>query len=193
MNTATISTGIPGCDQLVLPAHTDDRGAFIKTFSLSSFRTKGWETDFVETFFTTSGQNVLRGMHLQAPPADQAKLVYCLSGSVMDVVLDLRRGSPRFGQFAVIELSADRHNAVYLPRGVAHGFYVRTAPAIMMYHVTAEYVPALDTGIAWDSFGAPWPTSSPIVSSRDRNLPTLAEFDSPFEFSPASQDKVLTF
>jgi dTDP-4-dehydrorhamnose 3,5-epimerase len=166
-----VYTCIPGCYEIEFTAHQDARGSFINTSSVSRFRELGLETNFVETCHSISHANVLRGMHLQLPPACQAKLIYCLSGSVMDVALDVRTGA-----FAVFELSAERHTAAYLPRGMAHGFYVRQAPAVLCYHMTPERAPALETGIAWNSFGAPWPVETPLVSAKDAALPPLSEF-----------------
>ncbi len=140
-------------------------------------------TDFAENFFTISGEKVLRGMHFQMPPADHAKLVYCVAGAVMDVGLDLRVGSPTFGEHFVIELSAERNNAVYMPEGVAHGFYVREGPAVMIYNVGSEHSPTLDAGILWQSFGACWPEDAPVISARDSRLPALSEFQSPFRYT----------
>lgn len=177
------ATPIPGCWEIHYLAHSDPRGDFVKTYRSSTFAEHHLETDFAEVFYTVSADNVLRGMHIQLPPADGSKLVYCVTGAVMDVALDLRRGSPTFGRHAVIELEANKHNAVYLSRGIAHGFYVRKAPALMVYHITAEYAPHLDTGIAWNSFGAPWPNSAPLVSVRDASLPSLRDFNSPFHYA----------
>jgi dTDP-4-dehydrorhamnose 3,5-epimerase len=170
--------------------HRDFRGTFVKTFQRSKFAALGLESEFVEAFCSASGENVLRGMHFQLPPADGAKLVVCLSGSVMDVALDLRRGSPAYGRAAVMELSATKCSAAYLPAGVAHGFYVRDAPALLSYSVTTEYQAALDTGIAWNSFGFEWPCSKPRLSPRDSRLPSFEDFDSPFEFLPEKEVQV---
>jgi dTDP-4-dehydrorhamnose 3,5-epimerase len=171
-----LTTKLPGCFEVRFTAHCDDRGLLVKTTQVSAFREFGLETGFAETLYSVSGENVLRGMHLQLAPAQQAKLIYCVSGSVMDVALDLRPDSEACGTFAVIELSGSTHNAAYLPAGVAHGFYVRSAPAILCYHITSEHAPGCDAGVAWDSFGAPWPTSTPLVSRRDSDLPPLTEF-----------------
>ncbi len=94
-------------------------------------------------------------MHFQEPPADHAKLVYCISGAICDIALDLRVSSPTYGQNEIHELTADANNAVYLPRGIAHGFLVRNGPASILYHVTTEHDPVHDAGILWNSFGAP--------------------------------------
>jgi len=180
---------IPGCYEVQLPVHSDTRGSFVKTVVSSQLSKRGLETSFVETFYTVSGANVLRGMHLQLPPADHAKFVYCVTGDVMDVCLDVRRGSPAFGRHIVIELAPARNNAIYLPRGVAHGFYVRQAPAIIVYHVTSEHEPQLDSGIAWNSFGAPWPSDSPVLSARDAALVPLHRFASPFRFPDCDAER----
>jgi dTDP-4-dehydrorhamnose 3,5-epimerase len=173
---------IPGCFEISFPAHPDKRGVFVKTFQSSFFRARGFEADFSEMFYTVSSENVLRGMHVQLPPAAHAKFVYCATGKILDVTLDLRRGSPTYGKHVTIELSPEARNGVFLPRGIAHGFCVTKAPALVIYHVTSEHSPNHDTGIAWNSFGANWPTNSPVISARDEALPSLAQFKSPFVF-----------
>jgi dTDP-4-dehydrorhamnose 3,5-epimerase len=171
---------LPGCYIVQFPVFHDDRGHFVKTIQSSAFEEQGLEGNFRECFYTTSFPNVLRGMHFQTPPRDHAKLLYCTAGSIYDVALDLRLGSPTYGRHEVYELSTTASNAVYLPRGIAHGFFVREAPAVMVYHVTSEHDPEHDAGIRWDSFGAAWPVDEPIVSQRDRSFVSLEEFESPF-------------
>jgi dTDP-4-dehydrorhamnose 3,5-epimerase len=173
-----------GCFLVKFPNFRDHRGLFVKSFQRSAFEQHGLECDFTESFYTESGENVLRGMHFQTPPADHSKLVYCMSGAIHDVALDLRVGSPTFGEHEAYDLSAEHNNAVYLPRGMAHGFLVRTAPAVVVYEVTSEHNPERDTGIRWDSFGAIWPQNSPVISARDEALTPFAQFDSPFRFDP---------
>ena len=179
-----IECRLPGCFLIDFPAFRDHRGLFVKSFQQSAFRQHGLECDFIESFYTESGENVLRGMHFQVPPADHAKLVYCISGAICDMAVDLRVGSPTFGEHEAYELSAEYNNAAYLPRGMAHGFFVRSAPAVVVYQVTSEHSPAHDTGIRWNSFGATWPQSAPVVSVRDEALPPFVQFDSPFRFDP---------
>jgi dTDP-4-dehydrorhamnose 3,5-epimerase len=174
---------IEGCLELRCKVFRDSRGEFVKSYSESIFSSLGVDVRFVETFYTVSEARVLRGMHFQLPPADHAKLVYCIDGAIMDVGLDLRKDSATFGKHEVVRLSAEARNAYFLPRGMAHGFYVLKAPAVVMYHVTSEHNPSLDAGIAWNSFGADWPDSSPVLSQRDANFQSLAEFDSPFRVS----------
>jgi dTDP-4-dehydrorhamnose 3,5-epimerase len=178
-----LGTGIPGCYEIGFPVHADARGYFVKTFQHSVFSGSPLLTGFTETFYTVSGRDVIRGMHFQVPPADHAKFVYCVSGAVMDVALDVRLGSPSYGRHVVVELDADRHNGAYLDAGVAHGFCVRKAPAVLLYHMTAEYAPAFDRGIRWNSFGVAWPVASPVISARDENLPLLQDFETPFVYA----------
>ena len=176
------ATSIPGCHVLQLPVSEDVRGSFNKVFQHSIFSTHQLETNFREVFFTVSNAGVLRGMHVQLPPSDHAKLVYCVAGEVIDVVLDLRRHSPTFGQYASFQIGGTSGLAIYIPPGLAHGFFVSAGPAIMMYHVSSEHDPARDAGIHWGSFGMAWPSRQPIVSARDSALPELREFVTPFDF-----------
>lgn len=175
-----IQSRIAGCVALEYPVWKDQRGSFIKTFNKSLFQSLELEADFTECFYSISEQRVLRGMHFQRPPADQAKLIYCLGGRILDVALDLRRNSPTMGECATFELSADCYSALYLPRGIAHGFYVRESPAMVVYHVSSEYDPICDSGIHWNSFGFDWPDKDPILSSRDSAFVHLKDFESPF-------------
>lgn len=172
----------PGCF-LVIPRVTDDaRGRFVKPFAYSQFTRYGLRTDFVEQFYSVSGPGVLRGMHFQLPPAHHAKLVYCIAGGINDVLLDLRRNSPNFGQYQTIPLSAATAHAIYIPSGIAHGFSVPegNGAATMVYNVTSEYSPEHDSGVLWSSFKCVWDLKSPILSARDAAFPSLADFTNPF-------------
>jgi len=173
---------LAGCFVVQFPIAHDYRGDFVKTIQESVFEEHGLEAGFKECFYSTSYENVLRGMHFQTPPSDHAKLVYCTAGAIYDMALDLRIGSPTYGQHEVYELSSKASNAVYLPRGIAHGFYVREGPAVMVYHVTSEHDAAHDAGIRWDSFDAAWPVQTPIVSARDASFGTFQDFKSPFQY-----------
>ncbi len=181
-NIQFVASKLAGCFVVQFPAFHDSRGFFVKAIQKSVFETHGLEADFTEVFYTTSYKDVLRGMHFQVPPSDHAKLVYCTSGSIYDVALDLRVGSPTYGEYEVYELSDRFNNAVYLPRGIAHGFYVREEPSVVVYHVTSEHNPAHDQGILWNSFGAPWPITDPIVSDRDSGFANFTSFKSPFRY-----------
>jgi dTDP-4-dehydrorhamnose 3,5-epimerase len=102
----------------------------------------------------------------------------------------MRLGSPTFGRFAVVELGAERRNGLYLPSGIAHGFHVQRAPAVMVYHVTSEHAPSFEAGVQWDSFGAPWRTQSPLLSPRDAALPRMEDFQPPFHFEPIANRRL---
>jgi dTDP-4-dehydrorhamnose 3,5-epimerase len=175
-----IHSALEGCFEIIPPTYHDERGRLVKIFNSSTFDKFGIESNFVESFYTVSGSRVLRGMHFQLPPSDHAKLVYCISGAVMDVGVDLRKNSPTFGNYASFEINNKLSNAVYLPRGVAHGFYVREAPAIVVYAVTSHYDPERDSGISWNSFGMTWPDINPVISKRDAQLIPFNSFKSPF-------------
>lgn len=178
------ATAIPGCFGLEFNSFQDARGSFVKIFRATSFRELGLESAFTESFYSTSAEGVLRGMHFQLPPADGAKLVYALWGEVLDVALDLRVGSPTFGTAIAMTLCPDRPMAAYIPRGVAHGFLATRGPATLVYSVSSEYDPALDSGIRWDSFGFDWPVITPQLSRRDQGFVDLHDFQSPFVYAP---------
>ena len=180
-----IETQLPGCYEIQPRVLSDARGCFVKTFHRELFSKHGLATEFSEVYHSMSRRGVLRGLHFQLPPHDHAKLVYCVMGQVLDVAVDLRVGSPSFGQFALFGLSADQANAVYLPTGLAHGFYTLSEQAVIVYQVTTVYVPSHDAGIRWDSVGIPWPNSTPILSERDNQFHELAEYASPFTFDAA--------
>ncbi|RJX16993.1 MAG: dTDP-4-dehydrorhamnose 3,5-epimerase [Desulforudis sp.] len=177
-----IPSFIPGCFEIQPTVLEDQRGLFVKTFHEQIFAQYGLETHFAEEYYSKSYQGVLRGLHFQVPPHDHAKLVYCLVGQVKDVVVDLRLGSPTYGKFASFILSAEKASMVYIPRGLAHGFYTLSDSATMVYKVTSVYSPPHDTGIRWDSVGIDWPSDNPIISERDRQFETFAAFNSPFRF-----------
>ncbi len=179
-----VATPIHGCWELRYRRFEDDRGCFVKTFHRDAFAAAGLETDFAEEYYSVSRRGVLRGLHFQTPPMDHAKLVYATAGAVLDVVLDLRVGSPTYGHHHMLELSAAASNALYVPKGLGHGFYVREGEAVLVYKVTSIHSSEHDQGIRWDSAGIPWPDRAPILSERDRGLPGLLEFNSPFRYEP---------
>jgi dTDP-4-dehydrorhamnose 3,5-epimerase len=182
-----VATALPGVVELRPVVVRDWRGTFAKTFHRDLFAAHGLRTDFVEEYYSVSHARVLRGLHFQLPPHDHAKLVYCAEGSVLDVALDLRVGSPTFGEHVRRELDAVAGLCLYLPPGLAHGFYVLQAPAIMVYNQTSVYVHSHDAGVRWDSAGIAWPDADPVLSDRDRDFPALADFRSPFTFTPAAR------
>ena len=183
----TIGINIPGCFEIHPDVLKDERGTFVKTYHQDIFGKHGLTTDFVEEYYSYSNKRVLRGFHFQLPPHDHIKLVYCVSGIIMDAIVDLRKGSPTYKKYAFFELSGEKANALYLGKGVAHAFYVLSDFAIVMYKVTSVYAPEYDTGILWNSAGVPWPDDMPILSKRDKTFPPLGQFESPFIY-PGNKD-----
>lgn len=173
---------IPGVYRIQHAKFQDDRGGLLKVFAASSFEAHGLQSIFPECFFSTSGRNVVRGMHFQMPPHDHEKLVSVPAGTVVDVVLDIRKDSPTYGRHEAVTLGAEEASSMYIPRGVAHGFAALTDGAMVHYLQSSERVSESESGIHFDSFGMKWPVESPIVSHRDKLLCPLSEFDSPFEF-----------
>ena len=175
-----VPTELPGLQLIRPPVFRDQRGSFVKTFHADQFRELGLNFEPREEFFSTSGRSVLRGMHFQLPPAAHAKLVYCLLGSVLDVVLDLRKNSPTFGRSCARELSAANREMFFIPAGFAHGFLSLEDNTTMVYQTSTVHSPAHDAGVRWDSFGFDWPVKVPVLSERDKNFPALCDFSSPF-------------
>jgi dTDP-4-dehydrorhamnose 3,5-epimerase len=175
-------TPIPGCLEISPRVFSDNRGKFVKVFHRQWFRNHGLHTEFEEEFYSTSSRGVVRGLHFQIPPNEQVKLVYCIAGTVMDIVVDIRKGSPSYGQHAVFELSAERANIIYIPAGLAHGFCVLSEHAIMVYNTSTVHSPECDIGIRWDSVGVNYPDIPVVISKRDQNFPSLEGFESPFTF-----------
>lgn len=174
-------SSLNGALVLDLPAFSDDRGVFVKTFHDTLFRDAGIEFILRESYFSHSVKDVIRGMHFQLPPHQHSKIVFCPQGAILDVIVDLRKGSPTYGKYDSQILSAANHKAFYIPEGFAHGFKSLTDDAITYYLVSSVYSREHDTGIRYDSFGMEWDVVSPIISSRDQSFLPLNEFDSPFE------------
>ncbi len=161
-------------------ARRDSRGSLVKTIEEDVFSRHGIPTRFAEQYYSVSENNVLRGLHFQIPPHNHYKLVTCVEGEVFDVIVDLRKGSG-YGHHQSFELKGDRGDSVFVPSGCAHGFYVRSKSAIVLYNASTLHVTSHDTGIRWDSAGILWPSTAPIVSDRDAALVPFAEFNSPFD------------
>lgn len=175
-------TSLTGCFELIPNKFTDHRGSFLKTFHSPEFEELGIDVNFQEEFFTRSHKGVIRGLHFQAPPYDHSKLVCCVNGEVLDVVVDLRLGSPTYGGVASVNLSAEVGNMLFIPRGFAHGFKAITSDAVMFYKVETVHEPAADSGILWSSIDFEWQIAAPIVSQRDNSFEALEEFKSPFHY-----------
>ena len=175
-----LNTKIKDCYYLETPIKNDNRGSFHKIYHNSSFSFQGLELSFKEQYFTVSNKNVLRGMHFQLPPYDNSKLITCLSGRVLDVILDLRVNSPSYMKYDSFELIGKNKQAILIPSGIAHGFISLEDNSEMLYSTTCEYDFDHDKGILWSSFGFDWPCQSPILSERDQNQVMANDFKSPF-------------
>jgi dTDP-4-dehydrorhamnose 3,5-epimerase len=177
-----IPSGINGCYEIDINILNDPRGRFVKVFHADEFKKNGLETEFLEEYYSVSHKRVIRGLHFQAPPDDHVKMVYCVQGEVFDVVLDLRVGSPTYNEIRTFNLSAAKGNAIYIPKGLAHGFCVLSESATLIYKVSTVYSQQFDMGIHWSSAGVNWPISNPILSDRDLSFKRLTEFQSPFVY-----------
>ena len=164
----------------------DARGYFFESFSQKEFEEKVRKIAFVQDNESISSYGVMRGLHFQLPPFTQSKLVRCVKGKVLDVAVDIRKGSPSFGKHASVELSEDNHRQFFVPRGFAHGFAVLSETAVFQYKCDNFYAPQADGGISIldDSLGIDWklPTDKVILSEKDTKHPLLKDFDSPFKY-----------
>ena len=162
----------------------DKRGYFLESYNQKKFERVFGEVLFIQDNESKSSKGVLRGLHFQKPPFDQAKLVRCIKGKVLDVVVDLRNRSATYGQHFSIELSCENKKQLFVPRGFAHGFLVLSDSAIFAYKVDNIYAPDYDSGICWNDpkLNIPWGVdeSEIIVSKKDSKLPFFLEFKSPF-------------
>lgn len=187
-----IQTDIEGVLIIAPRVFDDARGYFIESFSQREFDDKvapilGHSVHFVQDNESMSSYGVMRGLHFQRPPFTQSKLVRCVKGAVLDIAVDIRKGSPTFGRHVAVELTEDNHRQFFIPRGFAHGFAVLSDTAIFQYKCDEFYHPEADGGISIQdpSLGIDWriPAEKAILSEKDTKHPTLAEFDSPFNIN----------
>ncbi|MBX3701199.1 MAG: dTDP-4-dehydrorhamnose 3,5-epimerase [Dokdonella sp.] len=171
-----IKTALPGCVVIEPLVHGDARGFFYESFHAGKFAAAGLDLDFVQCNVSRSAHGVLRGLHYQWPQP-QGKLVNVLEGEVYDVAVDIRVGSPSFGQWVAAILSADNKRHFWIPEGFAHGFVVLSAQATFSYQCTALYDRDADAAIRWNDarIGVDWPLAQPLLSDKDQRAPLLAE------------------
>jgi len=164
----------------------DERGYFLESFNLACFQENIGFVEFVQDNESKSSKGVLRGLHYQKPPFNQAKLVRCIEGRVLDVAVDIRKGSPTYGKHVAIELSGENKKQVFVPKGFAHGFSVLSESAVITYKVDNRYAPKYDAGIRFDdeALQIDWglPQEEVQLSEKDKNLPSFKDLDSPFNF-----------
>lgn len=181
-----IKTGIEGLLILEPRIFQDARGYFFESFSQREFEEKVGPVHFVQDNESMSTYGVMRGLHFQRPPYTQSKLVRCVSGAVLDVAVDIRQGSPTYGQHVAVELTAENHRQFFIPKGFAHGFAVLSETAVFQYKCDEFYHPEADAGISIldESLGIDWriPMDKAILSDKDTRHGMLADFQSPFTY-----------
>jgi dTDP-4-dehydrorhamnose 3,5-epimerase len=175
-----IPTPIGGCVEIIPRIFEDERGRFIKLFHQDFFMQHQLNPVYEEQYYSVSSHRVLRGLHFQIPPHAHVKLVSCISGSILDVVVDLRRNSATFKKVSSLELNAQKGNMLYVPEGLAHGFYVLSSQCIFLSMNSRKFSAECDSAIYWDSIGFTWPDRDPVVSEKDKNAIPLNSFISPF-------------
>ena len=182
-----IKTALEGVVIIEPRVFEDPRGYFFESFSERDFNAQVREVRFVQDNESMSGYGVMRGLHFQRPPFTQSKLVRCVKGAVLDVAVDIRKGSPTYGRYVAVELTEDNHRQFFVPRGFAHGFAVLSDTAVFQYKCDNFYAPQADGGISIldDSLGIDWriPTDKAILSEKDTKHPLLKDFDSPFDIN----------
>lgn len=182
-----IKTAIEGVVIIEPRIFTDARGYFFESFSQKEFDEKVRPIRFVQDNESKSSYGVMRGLHFQQPPFSQSKLVRCVKGRVLDVAVDIRKGSPTYGQHVAVELTEDNHRQFFVPRGFAHGFAVLSETAIFQYKCDNFYAPEADGGISIkdESLGIDWqiPMENAILSEKDIKHICLEDFDSPFDYN----------
>ena len=181
-----IKTDIEGVVIIEPKVFGDERGYFFESFSQREFDEKVGKIVFVQDNESKSCYGVLRGLHFQAPPFAQAKLVRCVRGRVLDVAVDIRKGSPTYGKHIACELSEDNHRMFFVPRGFAHGFSVLSEMAVFQYKCDNYYAPQSEGALQWDDkdLNINWLISekSVILSEKDKHHTLFKDFDSPFNF-----------
>ena len=180
-----IKTDIEGVVIIEPDVFGDSRGYFLESYSEKEFNSNVRQVRFVQDNESRSHYGVLRGLHFQKPPYAQSKLVRVVKGAVLDVAVDIRKGSPTFGKYVAVELSEDNHLQCFIPRGFAHGFSVLSDEVLFQYKCDNYYAPQSEGGIRWDdpNLNIDWqiPTDKVILSEKDTKHPLLKEFVSDFE------------
>jgi len=171
-----LETGLDGLTLIEPRVFGDERGFFVETFSRDAWRELGVDAEFVQHNHSRSSGGTLRGLHFQTSPG-QAKLLRCPRGSIFDVAVDLRKGSPTYGKWEGYVLDDEKHRQLYVPVGFAHGFCVLSEVADVTYLVSSLYDPDTEAGIRWDDpeVGVEWPVAEPLLSARDMEAPLLSE------------------
>jgi len=175
-------TRLPGLLIIDPNVFDDKRGYFFESYNAEVFRQAGLEMEFLQDNESCSGKGILRGLHFQEPPYEQGKLVRVARGGVMDVSVDIRKGSPTFGKWEAFELTEQNKRMVYIPPGFAHGFVTLEENTIFIYKCTNIYHKESENSIRWDDpdLNIDWGISEPVISDKDRTAPLFREMESPF-------------
>lgn len=175
-----IKSEIEDCFELMPRIFKDHRGISVKTFNEDLYKEIGITHKFAEDLMVTSHKGVLRGLHFQKPSYEQAKLIWCISGSIFDVAVDIRKNSSTYGQFVYFNIDSRKRNLVYIPAGFAHGYQVMEDNTTVYYKMSSVYSPEHEGGLHYSSLNIPWPIEEKIVSDKDIKMPKFNEFISVF-------------
>jgi dTDP-4-dehydrorhamnose 3,5-epimerase len=178
-------TDIPGVWIIEPNVFNDSRGYFLEAFKKAEFEKHIGKVDFIQDNESCSSVGTLRGLHYQLNPFSQAKLVRVIQGAVLDVAVDMRKGSPTFGKYVAVELRAENKRQLFIPQGFAHGFHVLADNTVFTYKVDNPYTPSHERSVRFDAFGIDWKITSPetlVMSEKDKNAPTLEKAEYNFKF-----------
>ncbi|MDR1161211.1 MAG: dTDP-4-dehydrorhamnose 3,5-epimerase [Tannerellaceae bacterium] len=178
-------TDIPGVWMIEPNVFNDSRGYFFEAFRKAEFEKHIGRVDFIQDNESCSSMGALRGLHYQLDPFSQAKLVRVIRGAVLDVAVDMRKGSPTFGKHVAVELTGENKRQLFIPQGFAHGFHVLADDTVFTYKVDNPYTPSHERSVHFDAFGIDWKIASPealVMSEKDKNAPALQKAEYNFEF-----------
>lgn len=180
-----LETTIPGLIIIEPDVFGDHRGYFKETYNAPAFKALGLDMVFIQDNLSYSRRGILRGLHFQAPPFDQGKLVSVLEGHVIDVAVDIRKGSPTYGQHVAVELTGENHRMFYVPPGFAHGFAVLSETCYFAYKCTNIYDRPSEGGLMWNdpALSIQWPVQDPVISDKDKDYIPFEQFQSPFTYT----------
>lgn len=179
---------ITGSYEVIFAPHRDDRGYFMRVYDEVAFREQGLVTNWAQEGHAWSARRgTLRGLHFQRPPCPETKQVQVVAGAVYDVLLDLRKNSPTFGQWEAVELRAGDSKALYVPAGCAQGYQTLEDRSLIVYRINEQYHPDLQAGVRWNdpTLAIPWPLQHPLVAPKDNQWPLWRDFVTPFAWAAA--------
>lgn len=181
-----------GVHEILLEPHRDERGFFMRAYDEDIFQKSGLHCHWLqENHSRSEKKGILRGLHFQFPPFSESKLVRCIRGAILDVFVDLRKGSPSFGKWGSLKLAADAHNMLFIPRGFAHGFCTLTDDSEVLYKVDSPYESRFESGLLWSDpdLAIAWPVERPLLSEKDAKNQTFKEFIAEHKFIDLKDQK----